>query len=207
MNEKKVEDHKFNFRYLHEIDINFTNSLEFFPELKNCSKQDSEYGFEIYVICLKNGILPDNSSLLYYNNYSTIDKSIAGDYGTMYADYPDYDRSFEINPELIDKMYDEIIFLIGRPKSYVSKNEEWIHQDLVKDVIEDFCFVECKLLFADQIHSCISISKIKYEYNKFGAMVLFSLKKNNNQWNLNLKNKTYTNGLFQIVVKHNKMHT
>ena len=50
---------------------------------------DSEKEFDIYVVCLKNGILPYEKSILYYNKYSTEENSLI---------YPGCDQSFIINP-------------------------------------------------------------------------------------------------------------
>ncbi len=195
---------EFQFHKLRSIDVNWTNSLSFEPKLDDCSINDSIEGLEIYVVCLKNGVLPDDKSILFYNNYSTEENSLIGDYGTMYCVYPGCDQSFTIYPELIGNKYDEILFIIGRPKSNNSKEDNWIDQDQVKDVVDEICFIDCKIDTTRSV-GYISINNIRYEYNKYGAMVQFSLK-NNDNWELNLSHALYTDGLFEIVAKHSKSY-
>lgn len=51
-------------------------------------------GLDIYVLCLHNGVLSDEDSLLFYNNPSNKDDGIVGDYNTRYANFPGWDHFF-----------------------------------------------------------------------------------------------------------------
>jgi hypothetical protein len=107
---------------------------------------------------------------------------------------------FLLNPNKLAESYDEILFFIGRPKSRNTNSENWIDQNLVKNVSDLKCYVNC--LIKKDCDERISLKNIEYDYNRNGALVLFSFKCNNGKWDLDLSQNFYFNGLNEIVEKH-----
>jgi hypothetical protein len=201
---EEVLGSEFIFNRVYCVEINWSNSLDFEPKLYDCSFDHAMSGLDVYVICLKNGVLPDEKDLVFYNNFSNTDESIEGDYGYCYADYPGFDQCFWIIPSKLTEKYDEILFVIGRPKTRNEKNTNWIDHDLVRKVTDEICYVDCKILqWENEYHT---IRNIKFEYNKNGATVLFKFEKNNSCWTIDLSHNIYNNGLKEIIEKHSNMH-
>ena len=202
---EEVSEIKIEFHDINRIEINWSDSIKDEPKLVDCSFDDAMSGLDIYVLCLMNNIFPDEKSILFYNNYSNSDESIIGDYNIIHCTYPGYDQSFSLNTKKIDDKYDQILFVIGRPKTRTLNSENWIDQNLVKDVKNEKCFIECSINRKNS--SPVIIVNIEYEYNKFGSLVLFEFKKANDSWKLIKNHITYTNGLKEIIEKHYKQGT
>jgi hypothetical protein len=192
---------EFIFHQVKNVEINWSNSLGFEPKLYDCSFDEAESGFNIGVICLKNKNFADDKSLIFYNNTSNTENSIYGDYDNSYFAYPGFDQMFTLNPNKIDEKYDEIVFYIFRPQTRNNKDKNWIDHDLVKEVKDKICYVNCEIRCGREY---IKIKNIKYEYNKFGAIVLFRFSKIKDVWNLNLKHDIFNNGLIEIIELHLK---
>lgn len=199
---EEVLGSEFIFNHVNRVEINWTCGLDFEPKLLDCTL--SNRVLDVYALCLKNGFLPDETSLIYYNNSSNSDNSITGDYNIDCYRDPGFDQMFSLNPNKIDIKYDEIIFFIGRPQTRNNKNKNWIDHELVKEVKDEICYVNCMIQCGREY---LEIKNIKYEYNKFGATVLFRFLKNNESWNLDLKHYIYNNGLIEIIEKHLKHRT
>lgn len=202
--EEEVLGQEFIFNHVYRVEINWSCSLDFEPKLYDCSFDDAMSGFDVGLICLKNKKFPDDKSLIFYNNSSNAENSIFGDYDTCYTHYPGFDQMFTLNPNKIDEKYDEIIFFISRPQTKNNKDKNWIDHKLVKEVKDEICYVNCEIQCGI---GYIKINNIKYEYNKFGATVLFRFLKNIEVWNLNLKHDIYSNGLIEIIENHLKHST
>ena len=194
----------FIFNYGIDVTINWSCSLDFEPKLYDCSNDDIMSGFDVGVICLNNKNFTDDESLIFYNNSSNAENSIWGDYDFRYADYPGFDQMFTLNPNKIDEKYDEIIFFICRPQTRNNKDKNWIDHEQIKEVKDEVCYVNCEIQCRSEY---IKIKNIKYEYNKFGAIVLFRFLKNYEGWKLNLKHDIYNNGLIEIIEKYLKNDT
>ncbi len=187
---------------LHEtrfVEISWTDDLEFEPKLFDCSFDDAMEGLDVYALCLNSGFLTNEKNILFYNNFSNIDNSLLGDYGYCYLDYPGFDQCFTLIPNQLATKYDEILFLIGRPQSREPKNKSWINKDLLKDAVNEKCYISVTIKKISG--ESYTIKNIKYDYNIYGAMVLFGFKKNNNLWSLNISHDFYLNGLSEIIEK------
>lgn len=202
--EKKTEEFvclEFNFSEVHSVELTWSESLNIEPKLYDCSFDDAMSGLDVYALCLKNGFLPDKTSLLFYNNSSNSDDSIRGDFGYCYLKDPGFDQCFFLCPDKLNIKYDEIVFAIGRPKTTNEKNSNWIDHEIVKKVADETCYVDCR------INKHIKIKNIEYKYNAHGAIVLFKFVKNNNNWTIDLNHNIYYNGLQEIIEKHLKHGT
>jgi stress response protein SCP2 len=197
---------EFNFSVVSSVELTWIDSLNPEPKLLDCSFDVVMSGLDVYVICLKNGILPDEKSLIFYNNFSNSDESISGDFNCCYFAYPGFDQSFFLRSNKLNNIYDEIIFAIGRPKTHNEKNIDWIDCELVKKVTDEICYVDCKIK-KSHTNEYIAINNIQYEFNKYGAIVLFKFQKYNNNWKIDLSHNIYKNGLQEIIEKHSKHGT
>ncbi len=200
--EEIIGGNLFNFSGTTIFDFNWSNSMERELKLFDCSFDDAMNGLDFYVLCLTQGILADDRSLVFYNNCSNADKSLFGDYGTIYATYPGFDQRFVLNSINSNDKYDEILFFIARPLTSNLNCKSWIDHDLVKDVADEKCFIDCTI--RNNFDHQMIIKNIEFDYNKSGAMVLISLIKNNNSWSLNLSHDVYLNGLNEIIEIYHK---
>ena len=207
--DKKTEEFvccEFNFSEVHSVELTWVDSLNPEPKLYDCSFDDAMSGLDVYALCLKNGLLPDKTSLIFYNNSSNSDDSITGDFDTCYYEYPGFDESFSLRPDKLNIKYDEIIFAIGRPKTTNEKNAKWIDHEIVKKVVDETCYVNCRIK-TNFSNEYITIKNIEYKYNAHGAIVLFKFVKNNDIWTIDLSHNIYYNGLQEIIEKHYKHGT
>ena len=205
-NKEELIGEDFDFFETKFIEVTWSDYLASEPKLFDCSFDDAMSGLDVYALCLNLGFMPDEKSLLFYNNYSNLTKSLEGDYDWRYGDMPDFDQCFILNPQNFDKEFDEILFIIGRPKTKNSTSKAWIDSNQIKDVIEEICLVDCKIRAKNGI-DYLMIRNIKYEYNKYGAMVLFGVKKIDDSWIIDLSHYQYLNGLSDIIERHFKTAT
>ena len=201
---EEISGPEFIFNQVTNVEINWSNSLVFKPKIYDCSFDDASSELDVGVLCLKNKKFVDLESLIFYNNSSNAENSILGDYGYCYLFYPGFDQIFSLNPNKIDMKYDEIIFYISRPQTINSKDKNWIDHELVREMKDEICYVNCRIRCGSEY---IVIKNIKYAYNKFGASVLLRFSKNYEGWNLNLEHDVYNNGLFEIIEKHQQHDT
>lgn len=194
---------EFTFSEVRGVELTWVDSLNPEPKLYDCSFDDAMSGLDVYAICLKNGILPDETSLLFYNNISNSDDSISGDFNYCYVDYPGFDQCFFLSPDKLNIKYDEIIFAIGRPKTRNEKKTNWIDHELVKKVTDETCYVNCRIK-KDSSNEYITIKNIDYKYNLYGAIVLFKFVNINGDWTIDLSHNIYFNGLQEIIEKYSK---
>lgn len=204
--EKKTEEFicfEFNFSEVQSVELIWVDSLNAEPKLYDCSFDDAMSGLDVYALCLKNGFLTDETSLIFYNNSSNFDDSIKGDFDCCYYAYPGFDQCFSLRPDKLNIKYDEIIFAIGRPKATNEKNVKWIDHEIVKKVVDETCYVDCRIKkhFSNEY---ITLKNIEYKYNAHGAIVLFKFVKNNDIWTIDLSHNIYYNGLQEIIEKHSK---
>lgn len=197
---------EFAFLEVRSVELTWVDSLNPESKLYDCSFDDAMSGLDVYVICLKNGLLPDVKSLLYYNNNSNSDDSISGDFNYCYNHYPAFDQCFYLRPDKLNIKYDEIIFAIGRPKTHNEKTPNWIDHELIKKVTGEVCYVNCRIKKGSN-NEHITINNIEYKYNLYGAMVLFKFLNNNDNWTIDLSHNNYNNGLQEIIEKHSKHGT
>lgn len=202
---EKTEDNEFNFKDISFVEIDWSDSLHFEPKLHDCSLNDAMSGFDIYVLCLNEGVFPDNRSLLYYNNSSNSDNSISGDFNTFYTVHPGYDQCFQLNPQILSQKYDEVIFVIGRPKTKNTTNINWIDHSLVKEVSDEICYVNCRLVKTLKKNMHINLKNIEFAYNKNGALILFRIVKTDENWKLDLSHHTFYDGLSELFNKYSKI--
>ncbi len=113
---EKLIGEDFDFFDTKFVEVNWSDYLASEPQLFDCSFDDAMSGLDVYALCLNLGLMPDEKSLLFYNNYSNSTKSLEGDYDRRYGDMPDFDQCFILNPQNLDKEFDEILFIIGRHK-------------------------------------------------------------------------------------------
>jgi len=161
---------------------------------------DDQY-LELYVLGLLNNEIPDYRSLVFYNNESNINNSIIGDFGCCYLHYPGFDREFNIELYKINSIYDRVVFLIGRPMTNNDKCHSWINYKMVENVKKEVSQVAC------HINGKLVLKNKNYQYNQFGAMTLFELCKSNDIWELDFNDKTYKQGLNEIIEQYKKTGT
>ena len=175
-----------------EININYSNDLEL--EMNIPDSPDGAY-LELYALGLHKNQMPNKKSLIYFNNPADSDEGIILE-DCVFCDYPGYDIALFLDLKKINFNYDRIIFIIGRPMAGNATPETWICEKSVKDAIKEVCCIDCL------INESSVLKNIKYQYNKFGAMSLFELKKTKDFWKLNVRNDVYKNGLKEIIDKH-----
>jgi stress response protein SCP2 len=200
MNEQLLK--AFRSNKVKSIQFDWSNDLDFEPKLPDCAVNGEFQGMDIYILCLKDSYLPDENSILFYNNPRNSQNTIDGDFGHVcFLHHPGYDEDIRLDLNALSRDYDQILFLIGRPKAYREDCETWIDYSLVENCKEDICNVRCSFYLSDLESPCVNF---KFEYNKVGAMVLFELKLQNGFWEFRNNNKCYENGLQEIVAKYNK---
>ncbi len=189
---------------LNNVEISWTDDLKLNPSLYDCSFDDGLNGFDCYVICLKNNLMPNDKSLVFYNNESTTEGGILGlyNFNTMTCQYPGFDTSFSIDTKKLKNIYDEIIFIIGRPKSCNPKCSSWIDHDKIEKFKHEICSVDSKLILSNGIS--YNTKSIVFEYNKYGAMSLFCLKDIDNKWVVEYDQKLFKDGLSEILSTYHK---
>ena len=182
---------------LHSVDISWSNYLNTDPSLFDCSFDDGMNGFDCYAICLKNNLMPNDKSLVFYDNESTSEGGILGSYNYSFYQDPGFDTSFSIDSKKLKTIYDEIIFVIGRPKICNPKISSWIDHVKIEKFKHEKCTVNSKLILRNGIS--YNTKSIVFEYNKYGAMSLFYLKDIDNKWVIEYDQKLFKDGLSEII--------
>lgn len=175
-----------------EVRINRTQSLKFKPIMPDSAVEH----FKIGIICLNNKKLPDNESLIFMENSSGEDQ-IVKEHHFICCFYPGYDNFYTIDTNKNEGKYDELIFFICRPKS--DNKNSWIDHETVKSFSNEVCYISFEIGSRDD---STQINNIPFEYNKFGATVLFKLFRDNDDWKLNLNRNNFQNGLIDIMEKY-----
>lgn len=190
---------------LHRVEISWSDNLNLDPSLFDCSFDDGMYGFDCYAICLKNNLMPNDKSLVFYNNESTSEGGIWGFYMCnlfLPTKYPGFDTSFSIDSNKLTTIYDEIIFVIGRPKCCNPKCSSWIDHVKIENFKHEKCTVDTKLILSHGIS--YNTKSIVFEYNKYGAISLFCLKHIDNKWIIEYDQKLFNDGLSEILSTYYK---
>jgi stress response protein SCP2 len=201
--EEQLFDLQFDFTKKCLVQINWSASFgSEGPKLYDCSFDAAMAGLDIYVIGLKNDLMPDESSLLFYNSAHKTetgeicnkDKSIV-----QGENYDDYDTIISIDFNTLKSNYDKILFLIGRPYTDTPNFINWIDEKRIKKVINESNYVDCF------VNDSLVVQNINYCYNQNGAMTLFEFRSTNNEWVFNINHDMFKQGLNEIIKKyHNR---
>lgn len=195
---------EFELTEFNNVEISWTDDLELNPSLYDCSFDDGMNGFDCYAICLKNNLMPNDKSLVFYNNESTSEGGILGLYNFYTVQYPGFDTSFSIDSKKLKNIYDEIIFFIGRPKNCNPNCSSWIDHEKIEKFKHEKCTVDSKLISSNGIS--YNTKSIVFEYNKYGAMSLFCLKDIDNKWVVEYDQKLFKDGLSEILSTYYKQN-
>ena len=214
--EEQLFDLEFDFTKKCLIQINWNASFgSEIMKTYDCSFDDTYSGLDIYVIGLKNDLMPDDSSLLFYNSEHKTeageicnkDKSIVCHQGIdinecfdedWEGNYDVYDTIISIDFNAIKRSYDQILFIIGRPSTDTPNSNNWIDEKRIKKVINEANYIDCF------INDSLVVQNIIYSYNQNGAMTLFEFKSTNNEWGLNINHDIFKQGLKEIIEKYHK---
>lgn len=214
--EEQLFDLEFDFTRKCLVQINWSASFcDEIMKTYDCSFDASCTGLDIFVVGLNNYLIPDESSLLFYNSvYKTEaglicnqDKSIVCQrgidinksfYELLEGKNDDYDTIVSINFNAIKLKYDKILFLIGRPHTDTPNSINWIDEKRIKEVNNEVIYVD--LFF----NNTLVVHNIRYYYNQNGAMTLFEFCKTNNKWGFNINHDTFKQGLKEIIEKYYK---
>lgn len=196
---------KFNFLRVRSIELNWIESLKPQNKYTDYSIYGKTPRLDVYVLCLKNGFFPDEKSLIFHNNCSNSDKSISSDFDIIHSHYPGHDRCFYLKPDQLNDKYDEIIFVIGRPRTENKINTIFNDYEHEKKVTNEICYVDCRFNTAYS-RGYVKIKNIAYNCYKYKDMVLFKFVKHNNNWAIDLGHNIYNNGFQEIIIeKHTNL--
>jgi hypothetical protein len=185
---------EFNFNETTIVEIELNHNLGSDDKLDESSFVDSMHRFDVYAICLNNGYMKNEKDLLYYDKFSNNDNSLSHSEGISCLFNPGNKQLFNLDIKKLAVKYDEVLFFIGRKQ---------INDEFIENAAGEIYYIDCTLE-KDFLSGSFTIKNIKYDYNKYEAMLLFGLKNSNEIWRLDLNHVVYKNGINELIAKYLK---
>jgi hypothetical protein len=185
---------EFNFNETTIVEIELNHNIESDAKFNESSFVDEMHRFEIFAVCLNKGQMLNEKSILYYNKFSNNENSLSLSEGISCLYNPDNKHLFSLDIKKLAVKYDEILFFTGRTQT---------NAEFIENVADEIYYIDCTLE-KDFLSDSFTIKNIKYDYNKFGTMLLFGLENSNENWCLDLNHVVYKSGINEIIEKYLK---